>query len=152
MNITRWNPGKDLLNIEKEFNRLFNSFGGRFGTNKEDDEKLENAVWMPLTDIIEDKDSYKLNLDLPGVKKEDVKLSYNQGTLTISGERKQESESKDAKFHRIERSYGSYYRSFTLPEKIKEDEIQAEFKDGTLTITIPKAEEVKPKEIAIQIK
>ncbi|MHC1739212.1 MAG: Hsp20/alpha crystallin family protein [Ignavibacteriaceae bacterium] len=152
MNLTRINPAKDLLSIEKEFNRLFNSFGNRFGVNKEGDEKLENAVWMPLTDIIEDKDNFFLNLDLPGVKKEDVKIAYNQGTLTISGERKQESETKEAKFHRIERSYGSYYRSFTLPEKIKEEEIQAEFRDGTLKVVIPKSEEVKPKEISIKVK
>jgi len=152
MNLTRFNPSKDLLSIEKEFNRLFNSFGNRFGLSKEVDDKLENAVWMPLTDIIEEADNYSLNLDLPGVKKEDVKISYNQGTLSISGERKQESETKETKYHRIERSYGSYYRSFTLPERIKEEEIQAEFKDGTLKVIIPKSEEVKPKEISIKVK
>ncbi len=106
---------------------------------------------MPLTDIVETKDNYVFKLDIPGVKKEDVKISFVNGTLSISGERKQEKESKDSRLHRIERTYGSYYRSFTLPQQIKEDKIEAEFKDGALTITVPKAEEAKPKEIEIKV-
>jgi len=107
---------------------------------------------MPLTDIKEDKDKYFLMLDLPGVSKDEVKVGYNNGQLSISGERKQEKESKDSKFHRVERVFGRYYRSFTLPQKIKEDKIEAEFKDGQLMITVPKAEEAKPKELEIKIK
>ena len=111
----------------------------------------ENAVWIPLTDIFEDKDNYKIKADLPGMKKEDVKISFSEGQLSISGERVQERESKDTKCYRVERTYGKYYRSFNLPKEIKKDKIKAEFKDGQLTITIPKAEEVKPKEIEIKI-
>jgi HSP20 family protein len=106
---------------------------------------------MPLTDIYEDKDNYKIKADLPGIKKNDVKISFSNGELSISGERIQEEESKDSRTHRVERVYGKYYRSFTLPKEIKEDKIKAEFKDGQLTITIPKAEEVKPKEIEISV-
>ncbi len=106
--------------------------------------EYDNAVWMPLTDISEDNDNFYLKADLPGIKKEDVKISYTDGTISISGERSQEKETKEKKFHRIERSYGKYYRSFNVPAEIKEDKIKAEFKDGQLTITIPKADEVKP--------
>jgi len=153
MAIVKWNPAKELLNVEREFNRFFNTFGRHFGiSSSEIDEEFENAVWMPLTDIIEGKDNYVLKLDLPGVSKNDVKISYSDGQLMISGERKQEKESKDSKYHRVERSYGKYYRSFTLPQKIQEDKIDAEFKDGQLTITVPKSEEAKPKELDIKIK
>lgn len=153
MSIVRWNPARELLNMEREFNRLFNVFGKRFGFSESDTkDEYENAVWMPLTDIKEDKDNYYVMLDLPGVSKDDVKVSYSDGQLSISGERKQEKEEKDAKYHRVERVYGRYYRSFTLPSKVKDDKIEAEFKDGQLKITVPKAEEAKPKELEIKVK
>jgi HSP20 family protein len=153
MTLLKFNPARDLLNVEREFNRMFNSLGSRFGiTHKVDiDEEYDNAVWMPLTDISEDSDNFYLKADLPGIKKEDVKISYTDGTISIAGERSQEKETKEKKFHRIERSYGKYYRSFNVPAEIKEDKIKAEFKDGQLTITIPKADEVKPKEIDIKV-
>ncbi len=153
MTLVKWNPTRELLNVEREFNRLFNTLGSRFGlAESQENDEYENAVWMPLTDITEDKDNFILKLDLPGVSKEDVKISFNDGQLSISGERKQEKETKESKFHRVERVYGRYYRSFTLPSQIKTDKIDAEFKDGQLTITVPKAEEAKPKEIPIKIK
>lgn len=150
MALVRWNPTKELMNVEREFNRLLDSFGNRFGL-RDTDEGLENAVWSPLTDISEDNDKYVVSMDIPGVDKKDVKISYKNGSLIVSGERKQESEDKSSKYHRIERAYGKYYREFTLPEKIVEDKIEANFKDGTLKVTIPKAEEAKPKEIAIHV-
>jgi len=154
MSIVKWNPERELLNVEREFNKLLNSFGSRFGlsSNNGGDSEYENAVWTPLTDIAEDKDSYIIKLDLPGITKSDVKISFIDGQLNISGERKQEKESKDSKYHRVERSFGKYYRSFALPQQIKEDQINAEFKDGQLTIVVPKAEEAKPKEIEVKIK
>jgi len=153
MAIVRFNPVRDLLNVEREFNRMFRSMEDRFGLSKKEDydEEYENAVWMPLTDIYEDRDEYKIKADLPGIKKDDVKISFSDGKLSISGERNQAKENKDAKSHRIERTFGKYYRSFTLPKEIKEDKIKADFKDGQLTVTIPKAEEVKPKEIDIKV-
>jgi len=153
MTLVKFNPARDLLNVEREFNRMFNSLGSRFGiTHKGDiDEEYDNAVWMPLTDISEDNENFYLKADLPGIKKEDVKISYTDGNISISGERSQEKETKEKKFHRIERSYGNYYRSFNIPTEIKDDKIKAEFKDGQLTITIPKADEVKPKEIDIKV-
>jgi HSP20 family protein len=154
MTLTRWNPSKELINMEREFGKLFDAFNSRFGfkNNGDDNEDFANAVWAPLTDIMEDNDKYVLQLDLPGIKKEDVKITYNNGQLTISGERKYEKEDKDSTYHHIERAFGKYYRSFNLPEKIVEDKINAEFKDGTLNITIPKAEDAKPKQIEVKIK
>lgn len=154
MAIVRWNPSRDLLNVEREFNRMFRTLSNRFGFGNGDEleREYENAVWMPLTDVYENKDNYMLTMDLPGINKEDVKISYNDGQLSISGERKQEKETKDGSYQRVERNYGKYFRSFTLPKKIKEDKIEAEFKNGQLTITVPKAEETKPKEIDIKVK
>ena len=153
MTFAKFNPVKDLLDVEREFNRIFNSMGNRFEVTRKEgfEEEFDNAVWMPLTDIAEDNDSYYLKVDLPGIKKQDVKISYIDGNLSISGERVQDKEAKDKKIHRIERSYGKYYRSFNIPKEIKDDKIKAEFKDGQLTITIPKADEVKPKEIDINV-
>ena len=154
MALVKWNPSRELLSIEREFNKMFNSLGNRFGFGNGDDvdKEYENAVWSPLSDIYEDKNNYILTLDLPGINKDNVKISYVDGQLNISGERKNEKESKDGTYHRVERSYGKYFRSFSLPKEIKDDKIDAEFKDGQLTITVPKAEEVKPKEIDIKVK
>lgn len=149
MSIIRWSTSRELLSMEREFNKLFNSFGS--GESDSSDE-YENAVWMPLTDIKEDRENFYVLLDLPGISKDDVKVGYNDGQLTVSGERKQEKESKDSKYHGVERVFGRYYRTFALPQKVKEDRIEAEFKDGQLTITVPKAEEAKPKELEIKIK
>ena len=154
MAIVRWNPARELLNIEREFGRMFDNFEKRFGFGNDGDgnDEYQNAVWSPLTDISENKDNFILKMDLPGVNKNDLKISYSDGQLNISGERKQEKEDKDSKYHRIERSYGQYFRSFSLPNKIKENEIDAEFKDGQLIVTVPKSEEAKPKQLDIKIK
>jgi len=153
MAIVRFNPVRDLLNVEREFSRLYKEFENRFGFKaaRGNEEDLNTASWMPLTDIYEDNENYKLKLDLPGINKEDVKISINRGVLSISGERKQENESSDSKFHRVERVYGKFYRSFTLPERVMEDKIHADFTNGQLCVVIPKAEEAKPKEIQISV-
>jgi len=153
MTLTRWNPAKELISVEKEFSKLFDSFNNRFGLkSSKEDEDFANAVWSPLTDIREDEDKYSLHLDLPGVKKEDVKITFNNGQIAISGERNFGKEEKNSKYHHVERAFGKYYRAFNLPEKIIEDRIDAEIKDGILKITIPKAEEAKPKQIEVKIK
>jgi HSP20 family protein len=151
MALVRFNPMRDLLEVEREFNKLFNSFDRRFmDTNGK--EELENVVWMPLSDITENKDSFTIKMDIPGIKKDDVKISYSDGQLSISGERKEEKESSETTYHRVERTYGKFYRSFNLPQKIKYDQIEAVFNDGQLLITVPKSEEAKPKEIDIKVK
>ena len=151
MTLVKWNPTRDLFNLEKEFNKIFSTFGDKFGISRADEEAYENAIWSPLADITEDEDKYTVKLDLPGIDKKNVKLSFTEGQISISGERKQEDEEKNTKYHRVERMYGKYFRSFTLPNKIKEDKIDAQFKNGQLTIVIPKADEVKPKEIEIKV-
>ena len=154
MSLIKFNPVRDLLSVEREFQKFFSDFENRFGfpSHRESSAELESAVWTPMTDVYEDKDGYKLQLDLPGLKKEDVKISYANGQLKISGERKEQTEDKNGKYHRVERTFGKFYRSFTLPDKIREGEIEAEFKDGQLSISIPKAEEAKPKELEIKVK
>lgn len=153
MALTRWNPARELFSMEREFGKLFDSFNNRFGMkSSNENEDFANAVWSPLTDVHEDKDNYSLHLDLPGVKKEDVKITYNNGQIAISGERNYEKTEKNQTYHHVERAFGKYYRAFNLPEKIIEDKIDAEFKDGILNITIPKAEEAKPKLIDVKIK
>lgn len=152
MSLVRFNPARDLLNVEREFNRLFRSFENRFGLSSRRDieEEYENALWTPLADISEDKNNYTIQLDLPGVKKEDLKLSCSDGNISISGERKEEKVSDTTKYHRVERNYGKYFRTFSLPQNIQQDKINAEFKDGQLKITIPKKDEARPKEIEIR--
>lgn len=149
MSLIRWNPQKDLLNFEREFNRLFDSLGVLRRTD--DAEEYENAVWSPLTDIVEEHDRYVFKTDLPGVDPKEVKINLVDGRLSISGERKMETEDKNKNYHRVERSYGKYYRSFTLPRSVQADKIDAEFKNGQLMVTVPKAEEAKPKEIQVKI-
>jgi HSP20 family protein len=152
MALVRWNPNRELANFEREFNRMLNSLGRGFNFDRDVDQELENAVWSPLTDISETDDEYVMKMDLPGVKKDDVKISVQNGELIISGERKEEKEEKKTQHHRIERNYGKYYRSFTLPENVDEENIEAEFNDGSLTVKVPKTEEAKPKEIDVKVK
>lgn len=151
MSIIRWKTGQDLLNFEREFKRLFDGVIPFGKTPNNDDSAYENSVWSPLTDIVEENNQYVLHIDLPGIEKKDIKINFSNGTLSISGERQLESETKEKNYHRIERSYGKFFRSFDLPSTIKSEEIKADFKNGQLIISVPKAEEVKPKEIPISV-
>ncbi len=154
MSLIKANPVFDLLSMERDFNRLFHEIGKNlsfFGPNERAAEN-EVADWVPALDFFEDKDNYKVQMDLPGLKKDEVKISYLGGQLKISGERVNQQEKTEGKYHTTERSYGKFYRAFNLPKFIKENEIQAEFKDGQLTVVIPKAEEAKPKELEIKVK
>jgi HSP20 family protein len=109
------------------------------------------SQWTPLVDISEDANEYLVKAELPELKKEEVKVSVENGELTISGERKSEKEEKGKKFHRIERSYGSFLRSFTLPESVNAEKVSAEFKDGVLSVHLPKDERAKPKSIEVKV-
>ncbi|MFQ6003024.1 MAG: Hsp20/alpha crystallin family protein [Candidatus Zixiibacteriota bacterium] len=147
MAITRWRPFRDLLSIQDEMNRLFDDFFGRPVTRP----TWTEEVWSPYVDVSETKDNVIVNAEIPGMSKDDVKVSVQDNVLTLSGEKKQEKEEKDANYHRIERSYGSFSRSFTLPTSVQPDKVKATYKNGILKITLPKTEEVKPKEIPISI-
>ena len=106
---------------------------------------------MPLSDLIEDKDNYRVMLDIPGVKKDEIKISFSEGVITISGERKNEKEKKGETYHTFERSFGKFYRTFRLPIPVQENKIKAVYENGQLLLTIPKAEESKPKQIEVKI-
>jgi len=156
MTLTRWNPANglsnmtsDLFNMQRQFNRLFDGFlrGGM-----RDDDSVFASNWTPAVDIVEKTDEYLVALELPGVNKDDVKITLESNVLTIRGEKKQESEKKDENLHRVERSYGMFQRSFTLPLTVKSDKIDASYKDGVLQIHLPKAEEAKPKAIDVKVK
>jgi len=146
--LTTWSPLRDLSNLENRLERLF---GLSFPSRNGEKEAMTVSQWTPLVDISEDANEYLVKAELPELKKEDVKVSVENGELTISGERKSEKEEKGKKFHRIERSYGSFLRSFTLPESVSGERVVAEFKDGLLTVHLPKDEKAKPKLIEVKV-
>jgi len=147
--ITRWNPFKELEEME---NRLSTVFGRvPVKQNGERKEAMTVAEWAPLVDITEDDKEYLIKAELPEVKKEDVKVSVQDNVISISGERKSEKEEKGKKYHRVERAYGSFYRSFTLPEDADGGIVAAEFKDGVLKVRLPKSEKAKPKSIEVKV-
>lgn len=115
--------------------------------------RVSSAVlWMPAVDVAEEENEYIAKVELPGVNKDDVKITLESNILMIRGEKKAEKETKDKNYHRTERSYGSFQRSFTLPMTVKSDKIDAAYKDGILTIVLPKAEEAKPKQFEVKVK
>jgi len=146
MNLVRWDPFRELEEMSNRLNRLFERPTLRTGNGKE---ALTVADWVPSVDISETDSEYLIKGELPGVKKEDVKVMLQDGVLTIQGERKQEKEEKGKKFHRVERSYGSFVRSFTLPDYVDDAKVKAEFKEGILNLHLPKSEKAKPKAIEV---
>jgi HSP20 family protein len=114
-------------------------------------ETMVVADWVPTVDVSETDGEYQIKAEIPDVKKEDVKVTVEDGVLTIQGERKQEKEEKGKKYHRVERSYGSFIRSFTLPDLVDEEKVKAEFKDGVLNLRLPKSEKAKPKAIEVTV-
>ena len=149
MAIVRWRPMRDMMNVQDEMNRLFDRFFGK--ELWDEDEQLSQMNWFPVVDIKENKDEFAVFAELPGMKKEDVHITFSDGKLVIEGERKKEQEEKEANYHRVERSYGKFCRTFQLPSGIQANKIAADFKDGILKVKLPKSEEVKPKEIEVKV-
>ena len=148
MAIVRWNPVRDVLGLQNEMNFLFGDF---FGVDKRGDET--NFIrWAPRVDIVEVNGTYELTADLPGLKKDDIKIEIHDNVLTLRGEKKLEEEKKDKNYRLCERYFGEFVRTFTLPENVNKDGIEAEFKDGVLTVAIPKVEKAKPKQIEVKVK
>jgi len=145
MSLSIWDPFQEMETLLDRYNR-----SSRKTLARSDDRSFEVGDWMPSVDIEETKEAFAIKAELPGVKKDDVSINIDKGVLTIKGEKKTETE--DKKRHRVECSYGSFVRSFTLPQSIKVDEVQAEYNNGILNLTIPKSEEAKPKEIEVKIK
>jgi len=148
MTLIRWKPAKDMANMQNEMNQAFASiFGPRSCYRRTED----TGNWNPDVDIVEDKDKVSVSVDLPGLDKEDIKVGVEDNVLTITGERKFEKEDEQKNYHHMERAYGSFSRTFSLPNTVAGDKIKANYKNGVLNIELPKVEEVKPKEIPISI-
>src|SRR5207249_4588924 len=148
MNLVRWDPFRELEEMSNRLNRLFERPTLRTGNGKE---ALTVADWVPSVDISETDTEYLIKAELPEVKKEDVKVTLQDGVLMIQGERQQEKEEKGKKFHRVERSYRSFVRSFTLPDYVDNTNVKAEFKEGILNLHLPKYERAKPKAIEVRV-
>lgn len=147
--MTRWDPFRELDDLQNRLSTLF----GRAPVRKDGpkDEALTVAEWAPVVDIVEDDHQYLIKAELPEVKKEDVRLTVQDGVLSLSGDRKFVKEEKGKKYHRVERAYGSFVRTFTLPEDANEQKVSADFKDGLLQIHLPKSEKARPKNIEVKI-
>ena len=148
MTLVRWNPSRELEEMSDRLNRMFNRQALPQANAKE---TMVVADWAPSVDISETDGEYQIKAEIPDVKKDDVKVTLEDGVLTIQGERKHEKEDKGKKYHRIERSYGSFVRSFTLPDLVDEEKVKAEFKDGVLNLQLPKSEKAKPKAIEVKV-
>lgn len=136
MALIRWDPFREMSSLQERMNRLMSDFRTRstFG-----EEEMAQGAWIPAVDIYETKESIILNVELPGVTKEDIALEVKDSTLTIKGEKKLEKNVKEESFHRMERSYGSFTRAFTLPSTVQQDKVKAKFRDGILEIMLPMA-------------
>ena len=148
MPIVRWEPFRDTFATQDRLNRLFNETLGRFAG---DEEGLSTGNWIPPVDIYETDQAVVLKAELPGIAPKDVEATIHDGTLYLKGERKHESEIKEENYRHVERAYGSFGRTFPLPAAVDAEKVRADFKDGVLTLTMPKREEAKPKKIKISI-
>jgi HSP20 family protein len=145
--LTSWNPFKELDDLRKRLG----AYSGAESARNETAETTPMAQWAPLVDISETDKEFLIKAELPEVKKEDVKVTVDKGVLTLSGERKIEKDEKTTKFHRVERAYGSFLRSFGLPEGVDPANVAAEFKDGLLLVRLPKTEKAKPQTVDVKV-
>jgi HSP20 family protein len=149
MAIVRWEPFRELLSTQDRFNQLFNqTFSQAFGP---EGQELGSRTWAPAVDIYETDHDLVINAELPGVDPKDVEVRVENNTLFIKGERKFEKETQEGNYHRVERSYGSFARSFTLPSSVSAENARAEYKEGILSLKLAKREEAKPKTIKIDV-
>lgn len=150
MAIVRWEPFRDMVTIQDRMNRIFDeAFRANRGAGSQEDYAL--ASWAPAVDIYEQDGNIVLKAELPGVDPNDVDVRVENNVLTLRGERKLDSDVKKEGYHRVERAYGTFGRSFTLPTVVDTEKIKAEYKDGVLRVTLPKREEAKAKQISISV-
>jgi HSP20 family protein len=151
MAIVRWEPFRDLMSLQERMNRMFDeSYRGRGQQSSEDDWALGGS-WAPAVDIYEQDGNIVMKAELPGIDPKDVDIRLENNTLTLRGERKLDKDVKRDNYHRVERAYGAFSRSFTLPTMVDQGNIKAEFKDGVLRVVLPKREEAKPRQIQINV-
>lgn len=148
MNLTKWNPLSELEAMSGRLNRIF---GRPALPGATEYDMLKMVDWTPSVDVSETDKEFVIKAEIPGVKKDDVKVTIESGMLTIKGERKMEKEEKGKKFHRVERSYGSFVRSFRIPDGVDESKVKAEFKDGMMNVALPKSEKAKSKVLEIPV-
>ena len=145
MALTRWDPFRDLSIMQERMNRMFEDAGRGW----QGDEPSSTTTWSPAVDIYETENEILVQAELPGVDRKDIGLNLEKNVLTLKGERRFEKETKQENYHRIERAYGGFSRSFSIPAIVDEEKIRAEYKDGILKIALPKKDQVKPKQIQI---
>ena len=143
VDLVSWDPYREFRGMAERFNRIFTPSTSRR------DEEMSLGSWLPPVDIAEEKDRILMTAELPGFKPEDIQIQMEGGVLTLRGERKFEDEKDGRNYHRVERSYGQFVRSFTLPNNVDRERIRADFRDGLLEIDLPKREEAKPRQIRI---
>lgn len=147
-NMTRYTPSPEFRSLQHQMNRLFEPFLGR----SLNDEDLASGTWVPPVDVVEEKDAIVVSAEVPGMKQENIDIQFENGVLTIRGNREFRNETKEKTYHRVERVYGQFVRSFTLPRSIDAEKIAAHYANGVLEIRVPKLEEAKPKQIRIGVK
>ena len=146
MTLVRWSPFRNLVSIQDEMNRMFNSHFGKLPEQED-----QSTLWYPLVDISESADEITVTAEVPGMKKEDIKISIQDNILTMQGEKHKDDVENDKSYHRLERMFGSFERSFSLSTSVQRDKVKAKYKDGILTISLPKSEDAKPKEIDVSV-
>jgi HSP20 family protein len=149
--LIRWNPFREMEDIQRRMSSLWEGNLLRRNNLTNGEENITVPEWAPVVDIIEDESEYLIKVELPEVQKDDVKVTVENGTLTISGERKAEKDQKGRKFHRVERYYGRFERSFAVPDDSDSEHVKAEFKDGVLRIRLAKSEKARPKQIEVKV-
>ncbi|HRC56636.1 MAG: Hsp20/alpha crystallin family protein [Myxococcales bacterium] len=151
MSLVRWDPFRELEDVTSRLNRFFGLSAPLRASADPRKDAMMAFDWEPTVDIAETETEFHIKAELPEVKKEDVKISVENGVLRLAGERRHEKEEKGKKFHRIERSYGSFLRTFSLPDNVDDTKVRAEFKDGVLNVFLPKAERAKTKAIEVKV-
>lgn len=148
--LTRCNPTTDTANLSHRMERLFDEMLGR-GLSRTSEERPLRGSWVPAINILEREDSMVITADLPGLRAEDVEVTVEEGSLSIRGERKLEEAAEGETYHRVERLYGVFQRTFTLPDSVDVDKIEARFSSGEMVLTMPKREESKPRSVKIKV-
>ena len=148
MALIRWDPFREMSALQERMNRLFSDVRAQAPVRGEE---IVQGAWIPAVDIFETNEAIVLKAELTGIPAQDISVEVKDNTLTLKGEKKFEKEVKEENYHRVERSYGSFQRAFTLPGTIHQEKVKAKFKDGILEITLPKVEEAKPKQVKVEI-
>jgi HSP20 family protein len=147
MAIVRWDPFRELVAMQERLNRFFDE------ARRSDDDVMTQGDWIPAVDIFQtDQHEVVLKAELPGLKREDIDVQVENNTLTIKGERRQEKSVAKEHYHRVERCYGTFSRSFSLPNTIDSEKVRAEYRNGVLSVTLPLREEAKPRQIQVDVK